>query len=261
MSARIPLLAANWKMNLSRREARNLVDELLLAVLPLKGREMVLAPSFHHLVEVGALLKDKRNVHLSGQNLYWKDSGAFTGETSPLMLRDCGCSHVIIGHSERRAYFHEHDEDCAKKVEASLAHGLTPILCVGETLEQKEAGHTKDVVVRQLSGALKNVRIDSGDRLVVAYEPVWAIGTGKNDSPPEANETTAVLRDELGKLFGEHIAQQIRLLYGGSVKPGNIDAFMAQTHIDGALVGGASLVAADFARIVQFQDSSVSASK
>ena len=261
MSARIPLLAANWKMNLNRREAKNLVDELVLAVTPLKGREMVLAPSFHHLVEVGSLINGKHNLHLAGQNLYWKDSGAFTGEISPLMLRDCGCTYVIIGHSERRAYFHEHDADCAKKVEAALAHGLTPILCVGETLEQKEAGHTKDVVVRQLSGALKQIRIDSGDRLVVAYEPVWAIGTGKNDTPPQANETMKVLRDELSQLFGEHIAQQIRLLYGGSVKPGNIDAFMAEPEIDGALVGGASLQPADFARIVQFQESTVPSNK
>jgi triosephosphate isomerase len=258
-NGRMPLLAANWKMNLTRREGRNLVEELVQAVSPLRGREMVIAPSFHLLTEVGAVLQGKPNVHLAAQNMYWKEAGAFTGEISPLMLRDCNCAYVIIGHSERRAFFHENDADCAKKVEAAQAHGLIPILCVGESLDQKEAGQTKAVVVEQLRGALGKIRVDSGDRLVIAYEPIWAIGTGKNDTPAQANETMSELRAELAQLFGERIAQQVRLLYGGSVKPGNIDAFMACTHIDGALVGGASLQAADFARIVQFQESAPSA--
>ena len=256
---RVPFLAANWKMNLSRREARNLVEDLLKLTAPVKDREVCIAPSFHMLVEVSQLLQGKPGYHLSAQNLYWKESGAFTGEVSPTMLRDSGCSHVIIGHSERRAYFHESDKDCHSKVEAALQHGLVPILCVGETLEQREAGRTREVVVGQLQGALKGQKIDGGHHLVVAYEPVWAIGTGKNDSPEEANKTMAVLREELANLFGERVAQQVRLLYGGSVKPNNIDAFMACSQIDGALVGGASLQAESFARIVNFE--SLAASK
>jgi triosephosphate isomerase len=244
-------------MNLNRREARNLVEDLLKAVSPVQGREVVLAPPYPYLMEVGALLDGKSGLHLSAQNLYWKESGAFTGEVSPLMLRDCGCRYAIIGHSERRAIFHEGDADCHKKVQAALDHGLVPILCVGETLEQREAGRTREIVVGQLQGALKGQKIDGGHHLVVAYEPVWAIGTGKNDTPEEANKTMGVLREELGALFGERVAEQVRLLYGGSVKPNNIDAFMATRHIDGALVGGASLDAASFARIVKFESVAV----
>lgn len=254
---RTPILAANWKMNLSRREARNLVEDLLKLAYPVQQREVVICPSYHLLTEVGSLLDGKSHYGLGAQNLYWKESGAFTGELSPTMLRDCGCSHVIIGHSERRAYFHETDETCHKKVEAALQHNLIPILCVGETLEQREAGRTREVCVTQLQGALKGQSLTSGDKLVIAYEPVWAIGTGKNDSPPEADKTMGVLRAEIANLFGERIAQQVRLLYGGSVKPDNIDAFMACPHIDGALVGGASLKADSFARIVNYQAASL----
>ena len=250
---RVPFLAANWKMNLSRREARNLVEDLIKMTSPVKERDVILAPPYHLLVEVAGLLEGKSGFHLAAQNMYWKESGAFTGEISAAMLRDCGCSHVIIGHSERRALFHETDADCAKKVEAALQNNLVPILCVGETLEQREAGRTREIVVGQLQGALKGQKIDGGHHLVVAYEPVWAIGTGKNDSPEEANKTMGVLREELASLFGERISQQVRLLYGGSVKPNNIDAFMATSHIDGALVGGASLQADSFARIVKYE--------
>jgi len=250
---RIPILAANWKMNLSRREAKNLVEDLLKQAFPVSQREVILCPSYHLLPEVGALLQGKTNYHLGGQNLYWKESGAFTGELSPAMLRDCGCSHVIVGHSERRALFHENDSDCQQKVAAALQNHLVPILCVGETLEQREAGRTREIVVGQIQGALKSQSLDSGDKLVIAYEPVWAIGTGKTDSPGEADKTMAVIRQEVGALFGERISQQVRLLYGGSVKPENIDAFMACPNIDGALVGGASLKAESFARIVNYQ--------
>jgi triosephosphate isomerase len=250
---RIPILAANWKMNLSRREAKNLVEDLLKLAFPVSQREVVLCPSHHLLSEVGAQLSGKSHYHLGGQNVYWKESGAFTGELSPTMLRDCGCTHVIIGHSERRAYFHESDQDCHQKVSAALQHNLVPILCVGESLEQREAGRTREIVVGQLQGALKGVSLESGDKLVIAYEPIWAIGTGKTDTPEEAEKTIAALRLELANLFGERIAQQVRLLYGGSVKPDNIDALMACPNIDGALVGGASLKADSFARIVNYQ--------
>ena len=250
---RIPILAANWKMNLTRRDAKNLVEDLLKAAFPVTSREVVLCPSFHLLTEVGHALEGKANYHLGGQNLYWKESGAFTGELSPTMLRDCGCSHVIIGHSERRAYFHETDKDCHAKVEAALQHNLVPILCVGESLEQREADKTREVVLAQLQGALKGQTLSSGDKLVIAYEPIWAIGTGKTDTPEGAESTIAVLRQEIASIFGERIAQQVRLLYGGSVKADNIDALMACPNIDGALVGGASLKADSFARIVNYK--------
>lgn len=255
MSARIPLLAANWKMNLTRREARNLVEDLLKAAYPVSEREVVICPPFHMLAEIGDLLNGKTHYGLGAQDVYWKESGAFTGEVSAPMLRDCGCSHTIIGHSERRALFGETDADCQKKVEAALAHNLVPILCVGETLEEREAGRTAEVTLRQLKGALAGQQVPTGDKLVVAYEPVWAIGTGKTDTPPEADKTMGALRAALGELFGERVASATRLLYGGSVKPDNVDAFMACPHIDGALVGGAALKADPFARIVNFQSS------
>ncbi|GMU53479.1 MAG: triosephosphate isomerase [Candidatus Xenobia bacterium] len=250
---RVPLLAANWKMHKTAREARVLVEDLLKQVGAVSGREMALCPPFPYLSEVGRLLEGKSWAALGAQNVYWKDSGAFTGEVSPLMLKDCGCRYAIIGHSERRALFHEVDADCQKKVQAALAHGLVPILCVGETLEQREAGQTAQVVLGQLRGALQGASLDSGSKLVVAYEPVWAIGTGKTDTPEEANKTMALLRGDLAEQLGERVASQVRLLYGGSVKPNNIDGFMAQSDIDGALVGGASLEAESFARIVNFQ--------
>lgn len=250
---RIPLLAANWKMHKTGREARVLVEDLLKLLGTPDGREMALCPPFPYLTQVGDLIQGKAWAGLGSQNLYWKDSGAFTGEVSPTMVKDCGCKYAIIGHSERRALFHETDGDCQKKVAAAHAHGLIPILCVGETLEQREAGKTADVVLGQLRGALQGASIDSGARLVVAYEPVWAIGTGKTDTPGEANKTMSLLRSDLASQFGERVASQVRLLYGGSVKPNNIDGFMAQPDIDGALVGGASLEAESFARIVSFQ--------
>lgn len=250
---RTPLLAANWKMHKTGREARVLVEDLLKQIGSVSEREMALCPPFPYLSQVGELLAGKAWAALGSQNLYWKDAGAFTGEVSPPMVKDCGCKYAIIGHSERRALFHENDADCQKKVAAAHTHGLVPILCVGETLEQREAGKTSEVVLGQLRGALQGASLDSGSKLVVAYEPVWAIGTGKTDTPGEANKTMALLRADLAAQFGERIASQVRLLYGGSVKPNNIDGFMAQPDIDGALVGGASLEAESFARIVNFQ--------
>lgn len=250
---RTPLLAANWKMNMSRREARVMVEDLLARAGEIREREVAICPPFHLLGEVGALLEGRAACHLGGQDVFWKDSGAYTGEVSAPMLRDVGCRFVIIGHSERRAMFGETDASCALKVAAALDHGLIPILCVGETLEEREAGQTQARVCSQLRGALQGLALDSGDRLVVAYEPIWAIGTGRTDSPEEANKTMVLLRATLAELFGERIAAQVRLLYGGSVKPENIDSFMACRDIDGALVGGASLKADSFGRIVGFQ--------
>lgn len=255
---RTPLLAANWKMHKTGREARVLVEDLLRVVGNPSGREMALCPPFPYLGAVGELLTGKPWAALGSQNLYWKDSGAFTGEVSAPMVKDCGCKYAIIGHSERRALFHETDADCQKKVAAANAHGLVPILCVGESLEQREGGQTAEVVLGQLRGALQGAGfLDSGSKLVVAYEPIWAIGTGKTDTPEEANKTMVLLRSDIAAQFGERVASQVRLLYGGSVKPNNIDGFMAQPDIDGALVGGASLEAESFGRIVCFESAEV----
>lgn len=252
---RTPLLAANWKMNMTRREARVMVEDLLKQVADVRGRQVAICPPFHLLADVGGLVEGRPSVLLGGQDLFWEDAGAYTGEVSAPMLRDMGCRCVIIGHSERRAFFGETDETCSKKVRAALNHGLIPILCVGESLEEREAGRTQERVVSQIRGALQGLSLDSGDNLVVAYEPIWAIGTGKTDTPEEANKTMVLLRATLAEIFGERVASQIRLLYGGSVKAENIDAFMATSDIDGALVGGASLKADSFARIVSFHES------
>lgn len=249
---RTPLLAANWKMNMARRDAKVLVEDLLEKIHDVRGRQVAICPPFHLLADVSTILENNSAILLGAQDMHWADSGAYTGEVSAPMLRDVGCKMVIIGHSERRAMFGETDETCNQKVKAALNHGLIPILCVGETLEQREAGQTAEVVVGQLRGALQGQSIDSGERFVVAYEPIWAIGTGKTDSPEGANKTMVVLRNTLAELFGERISQQVRLLYGGSVKPQNIKGFMDCRDIDGALVGGASLKAESFAGIVNY---------
>lgn len=250
---RTPLLAANWKMYMTRREAATMVEDLLVTCSGIKGREVLICPPFHLLEKVGGLLKDKPAFSLGAQNMHWEEWGAFTGEISGPMLRDAGCQAVIIGHSERRAYFGETDENCKRKVSAAFEHGLLPVLCVGETLEQRESGDTLKVVSTQLKGALDGLSLDSGSRLVVAYEPVWAIGTGKTATPEDAEQVMSQLRTELSKLFGERVAKQVRILYGGSVKPDNIDSLMEKPNIDGALVGGASLKADSFSRIVRYQ--------
>ncbi|MBQ7567602.1 triose-phosphate isomerase [bacterium] len=249
---RTPLLAANWKMNMARRDAKLLVEDLLKEIADVRDRDVAICPPFHLLADVNDIIGSRSNIYLGAQDVYWKDSGAFTGEVSSPMLRDVGCRMVIIGHSERRAMFGETDETCCKKIAAAREHGLIPILCVGESLEQCEAGKTAEVVANQLRGALQGQTFESGNDFVIAYEPIWAIGTGKTDSPENANKTMGILRDTIADMFGERIAQQVRLLYGGSVKPANIAGFMAQRDIDGALVGGASLKADSFSAIVKY---------
>ncbi|MGM9992296.1 MAG: triose-phosphate isomerase [Candidatus Bruticola sp.] len=249
---RIPLLAANWKMNMARTEAHKLVTELLAQVGDVKDRDIAICPPFHLLADVEKLVEGHDNVYLGAQDLYWKDSGAYTGEVSAPMLLDVGCRMVIIGHSERRAMFGETDETCSKKVAAAVAHKLIPILCVGESLVQREDNKTAEVVTSQLRGALQGLEIEDGNQLVIAYEPIWAIGTGKTDTPESANETMVLLRSTLEEIFNKDIADKVRLLYGGSVKPANIAGFMACSDIDGALVGGASLKADSFAQIVRY---------
>jgi triosephosphate isomerase (TIM) len=216
----------------------------------LEGVERVLCPPFPSLLAVAALLEGT-DIRLGAQNMHWEASGAYTGEVSPLMLAEL-CQYVILGHSERRTYFNETDETVNRKLHSALAHDLTPILCVGETLEEYEAGQTNEVVSRQMKLGLAGLQLVDGSAIVVAYEPVWAIGTGRASTASGANEVIAdVIRAAMKELFGDEIAQAVRVLYGGSVKGENAAEFFSQPDIDGALVGGASLKVGDFTQIVQ----------
>jgi len=238
----------------TRLEAIPLLSALKerLARAQLSDREVVVAPPFT-VLETAAHLLISSPIRLAAQNLHWEPQGAFTGEVSGPMLKELGCSYVIIGHSERRQYFGETDEQIAKKVSAAQQHGLTPIVCVGETLEERENGSTLAIITRQVRGALHDQDKAAIASLVIAYEPVWAIGTGRTATPTQAQEVHAAIRALLVDIAGQEAAAAVRLLYGGSVKPDNIDGLMAQTDIDGVLVGGASLQADAFARIVSFQ--------
>jgi triosephosphate isomerase len=245
---RTPLVAANWKMNKTVEEARSLVYAMSARLREIKGVERVLCPPFLSLLAVHALLEGS-DIGLGAQNMYWEEKGAFTGEVSPLMVKEL-CQYVILGHSERRAYFGETDETVNKRVLAALKFDLTPIFCVGETLEQYESKRTAEVVDRQIRLGLAGVDPALASRVVVAYEPVWAIGTGKASSAPDANGVLAnVIRPALSGLFGSDTSQAIRVLYGGSVTGANAAEFFGQPEIDGALVGGASLKADDFIAI------------
>lgn len=248
---RKPIIVGNWKMNCTIPEALELVKRVSVLVSEVKGREIVVAPSYVAISSVSRALTGT-SMTLAAQNLYWEEKGAFTGEVSAEMLLDAGCDYVIVGHSERRQLFAETDEWVNRKVEVALSVGLIPIVCVGETLAERESGETFSVIERQLTTGLKDVSIIDSDDLVVAYEPVWAIGTGKTATPGQAQEVHSYIRELLKKLFTE-AADDIRILYGGSVKPENIDELMTEPDIDGALVGGASLKADSFARIVKFK--------
>lgn len=251
---RKPFVAGNWKMYKTVAEARQLVSELVPGLQGIAGVDKVLCPPFTDLLAVAALLEGT-DIGLGAQNMYWETAGAFTGEISPAMVAEI-CRYVIIGHSERRAYFGETDETVNRKVRAALAHGLIPIVCVGETLEQYEAGQTAEVVSRQVQQGLAALEgMDDPLRaaaLVVAYEPVWAIGTGRPSTPEGASKVIGgVIRPALGNLFGSDSAGSIRILYGGSVNGQNAAEFFNEPEIDGGLVGGASLKVADFTQIVQ----------
>lgn len=244
---RKPFIAANWKMNKTVGETRAFLDEFIPLVRDAADTDIVVAPPFTSLPAAAALVRGS-NVQLSAQDIFYEDKGAYTGEISPLMLADVGCVQVIVGHSERRQYFEETDEILNKKAKAALKHNLKVIFCIGESLEEREAGKTFDVLKRELEGGLKDV---PADNIVVAYEPIWAIGTGKTATTEQAQEAHKFIRGQLSDLYG-NAAQNIRILYGGSVTPENIDALMACADVDGALVGGASLKADSFARIVKF---------
>lgn len=253
MTERTPIIAGNWKMHRDHLEAIQLVQKLAyhLNEDDYEGQEVVVCPPFVALRSVQTLIQsDKLPIALGAQNCHPEDEGAFTGETSVPMLARLDVSYVICGHSERRALFAEDDAVVAAKVRAVRRHGLRPILCVGEVQEEREAGRANEVVVGQLRGSLDGVTVDDPQDLVVAYEPVWAIGTGLTATAEDAQQMCAAIREELASRFDPETAAQIRIQYGGSVKPGNIAHLMAQEDIDGVLVGGASLSSEDFALIV-----------
>ncbi len=252
MESRKPLIAANWKMYKTIAEAISFVEEFQRLIGPLTDREVVIAPPFTALAALRAAV-GQEGFRVAAQNCHWEEKGAFTGEISTVMLKDIGCEYVIIGHSERRHIFLETDDMIAKKVTAAYHSGLTPILCVGEKLDEREAGKTFEVLARQLDAVSQNLTGDEMTRLVIAYEPVWAIGTGKTASPEQAQEAHAFIRDRCAASFEKRIANAVRIVYGGSVKPDNVDALMANADVDGLLVGGASLEVASFQRIVQYR--------
>jgi triosephosphate isomerase len=243
-----PILAGNWKMHKTVKEAVAFVEDFLPRVEGVRGVEIVLAPPFPALEAVGRALEGSQ-VALAAQNVHPEPAGAFTGEVSPGMLAELGCAYAIVGHSERRALFGETSGFVARKAEALLAEGLRPIVCVGETLEEREAGRTFEVVGGQLEESLGRVPRERAEVVVVAYEPVWAIGTGRTATPEIAQEVHAFVRERLAKLFADG-ADRIRIQYGGSVKPDNVAALLAQPDIDGALVGGASLDPESFSTLV-----------
>ncbi len=247
---RKPFVAGNWKMNKTVAEARELVFNLNKQLSEVAGVEKVLCPPFPSLVAVSGLLEGT-DIGLGAQNMHWEEKGAFTGEVSPGMVKEF-CGYVILGHSERRAYFGETDESVNRKLIAAQKIGLTPIVCVGETLEQYESNRTSEVVARQTSLGLKDIDPAFASRIVVAYEPVWAIGTGKASTADNANAVVKdIIRPELARLFGNETAQAIRVLYGGSVTAANAAEYFAQPDIDGALVGGASLKVDEFVAITK----------
>jgi triosephosphate isomerase len=247
---RTPIVAGNWKMNKTVEEARSLVSSMGLKLREIEGVEKVLCPPFPALLAVSALLEGT-DIGLGAQNLHWEEKGAFTGEVAPNMVAEF-CKYSIIGHSERRAYFGETDETVNRKLHAAMNNNLTPIVCVGETEDEYESGQTGEVVRRQISQGLADVDSAKAAEIIVAYEPVWAIGTGKASSPENANAVLADhIRPTLTELFGADVAQAIRIQYGGSVNGSNAAEFFGQPDIDGALVGGASLKVDDFVAITQ----------
>jgi triosephosphate isomerase len=247
---RTPFISANWKMNKTVDETAAFFKDFIPLVRDTEGVDIVIAPPFTSLHTAATMIKGT-NINLAAQNVYFEDKGAFTGEISPVMLSDIGCSYVIIGHSERRQYFGETDEVVNKKIKASHKYGLDVIMCIGESLQERETGKTFEVLKRQVALGLKDI---PATNIVIAYEPIWAIGTGKTATTEQAQEAHNFIRRELASLYGG-ASEDIRILYGGSVTPENIDALMGCPDVDGALVGGASLKAESFARIVNFKRS------
>ena len=247
---RTPLIAGNWKMHNSSAQTKELIGEIIEKTGGVTGVDIVVAPPFTSLVAAKSAIGETA-IGLAAQNVHWEDKGAFTGELSAAMLLDAGCGWVIIGHSERRQFFGETDDTVNKRLKAALKAGLKPIVCVGETLDQREAGSTDEVVSAQLAGGFSGIDESSFADTVIAYEPIWAIGTGKTATSDQAQEIHGVVRGWLAENYGAEKAQETRILYGGSVKPGNAAELLAMEDIDGALVGGASLKADDFGAIIR----------
>ncbi len=247
------IAAGNWKMHLSLTEAQKLVSEIVnMYQDEYRGKaEVIFGVPFPYLHPIHHLIKDKNNIHLSAQNMHQATSGAYTGETSAPMLLDTGASHVILGHSERRQYFGEDEALLAAKTDQALAHELTVIFCIGESLEERESGHMLAVVKKQLSGGCFHLSAENFSKLIIAYEPVWAIGTGKTASPAQAQEVHAYIRQLIAERYDAQIAAGCSILYGGSVKPENAQELFSQKDIDGGLVGGASLKSRDFVDIIK----------
>lgn len=246
---RKPFIAGNWKMFKSIGEAVNLVNTIKAGVYRITDCDVVICPPFTALAAVSKIIEDSR-IELGAQNMYPETEGAFTGEISPTMLKDVGCRYVILGHSERRLLFKETDSFVNQKVKTALKYSLLPIVCIGETLEQRDARQMFEVVKSQFDHSLKELGKEDISKVIIAYEPVWAIGTGKTASPEQAEQMHSYVRRLLNEKYGEEIASRISIIYGGSVKPDNIEALMRKPNVDGALVGGASLKAESFAQIV-----------
>ena len=253
---RQPIIAANWKMYKSPSDSVAFIHEFLPLVEDHERDQVVLFPTATSLVSVIEAVRETR-VRAGAQTMHWLNEGPYTGQTSPTMLTSIGATHVLLGHSERRLYANETYEHVNLKIKAACAHSLTPVLCLGEMLSDRQEGYTADTLLAQMGAALANFPQEKAHALVIAYEPIWAIGTGSTATPEVANETHAIIRGEMQQRFGAAIADGVRILYGGSVKPSNVAELMAQPEIDGALVGGASLDPKDFAAIVRYDESKV----
>ncbi len=247
---RKPIIAGNWKMNKTLKEALEMVEELMPMVKDARC-EVVICPPFVCLAQVADAVKGS-NIRVGAQNMHYEESGAYTGEVSPAMLKELNIEYVIIGHSERRQYFNENDESVNKKVKAALKHSLIPIVCCGESLEEREDRITREVLGKQIRRGLKGFSGENIEKIVIAYEPIWAIGTGRTATDEQANEAIVYIRSVIAAMYGKETADKVRIQYGGSVKPATIKAQMQQSDIDGALVGGASLNASDFAAILNY---------
>ncbi len=250
---RLPLIAGNWKMNKTVGEAVELVRQIRASLSGAAGVEVAVAPAFTALNAVQRELEGSP-IRLAAQNLFWEEKGAYTGEISPVMLKELGCRYVIIGHSERRQFFGDTDETVNRKAKAALTHGLDPIFCVGETLREREEGKAFEVIAGQVEKGLQGITEKEMENLVIAYEPVWAIGTGKTATPEQAQGVHQFIRRRLEALYTAGTGRRIRIQYGGSVTPENVKGLMSQPDIDGALVGGASLKAESFSKIVRFKE-------
>jgi triosephosphate isomerase len=250
---RKPIITGNWKMNKTVPEAVNLISELKPLMAGVSDVDVVVAPTFTALSAVSHEIRGT-SLLLSAQDVFWEREGAYTGEISASMLKDVGCHFVILGHSERRQYFGETDKSVNKKIRAALGEGLKPIVCVGESLEERQSGKASGVVRNQIVGCVNGLSPQQVDVITLAYEPVWAIGTGKTATPEQAEEMHRQIRETVGELFGQDTAENLRIQYGGSVSPDNIRILMERPNIDGALVGGASLKSDSFSRIVKFRE-------